>query len=417
MKKFTIAAVSAVIASTLLAGCGSTSKPYQPTPEQQAQALKAQQAFKERLMAGMLGMKQAAQAAPEPAPAPAAPAVALAELTNEQLLAAIAEIDADGGPATFSLNQQGELYINGQAYIDLDGSISLVGSDDLSGSFVYSVVLDDNTLLLKYHRAGSSAAPLHFATMTISNSGYRLTTVTGLNASGSTFMPTSKGVILKRSNALISYEFGQNFKTVSLPKDFSPTPFQRGDVGSTRLVLLERNEDASGAGQVGLMSAFQVLGVGRDDDYLLFNIDDGTKAVLNMNSDRKNQTAYSQCQRQNDFVRKCAKSHSYESLYTQLGTKNHLHYFWAVDWFNTPAGPMGVYNSGSKVSLVDLQGRKEFVLFERMLGVNEFTVKRDLEQNKVGLSVKLGLSTEEIDDVVEHLSTQVLESTPMRTML
>lgn len=86
MKKFTIAAVSAVIASTLLAGCGSTSKPYQPTPEQQAQALKAQQAFKERLMAGMLGMKQAAQAAPEPAPA--APAVALAELTNEQLLPA-----------------------------------------------------------------------------------------------------------------------------------------------------------------------------------------------------------------------------------------------------------------------------------------------------------------------------------------
>ncbi|RCW30476.1 hypothetical protein DFO79_11346 [Pseudidiomarina tainanensis] len=76
-----------------------------------------------------------------------------------------------------------------------------------------------------------------------------------------------------------------------------------------------------------------------------------------------------------------------------------------------------MYNSGSKVSLVDLQGRKEFVLFERMLGVNEFTVKRDLEQNKVGLSVKLGLSTEEIDDVVEHLSTQVLESTPMRTML
>ena len=95
------------------------------------------------------------------------------------------------------------------------------------------------------------------------------------------------------------------------------------------------------------------------------NIDSGNLIKLNISVEGKTQTVMSNCRRRNSFVNECATATSFESLYAQDGSRNKLHYFWQINWYQTPSGPIGIAQEGGlvDVSAIDLNTGKRVTLF------------------------------------------------------
>jgi hypothetical protein len=246
------------------------------------------------------------------------------------------------------------------------------------------------------------------------NQGYRIETVDGQVMAGSAFIPTSNGVIVSRGSSAFEYKIGDTIKGVSIPRGWSIAKFQKGDVDSSGLILLERDKEAKrkAAGFGNLLSDFSEMGrsfgLAEIFDYALYDISSNQSVLLNMSLNDKQITVLKNCVRQNDYLNKCSDSDSYDSLYENDGRRNRLHYFWSLDWFNTPAGPMAVYNSGTKLLAVDVKGGKKITLFERTLGVNDFMLQQ-ASSGKVSVDVQLGFSKESISDLADYIGTRSLE--------
>jgi outer membrane murein-binding lipoprotein Lpp len=347
--KTLVRVVTAVSTSLLLAGCMSTS-PKQPlTPEQAAQAEQMRSAFIARLQAGTAQLQntQAIQQATSPAQLES-PSLSTAQLTEQ-----MQSITATGGAAKFNVERDGIL-INDMVYLDPEGVVERAGWNVMTGNFTYTLANFDGSRTLKFYRAGSSEAPMIIGTVYKNNQGYRIETVDGQVMAGSAFIPTSNGVIVSRGSSAFEYKIGDTIKGVSIPRGWSIAKFQKGDVDSSGLILLERDKEAKrkAAGFGNLLSDFSEMGrsfgLAEIFDYALYDISSNQIVLLNMSLNDKQITVLKNCVRQNDYLNKCSDSDSYDSLYENDGRRNRLHYFWSLDWFNTPAGPMAVYNSGTK---------------------------------------------------------------------
>lgn len=402
MKKRLLGLAVAVLLSQ--SGCLSTpSSQPQMTDEQRAQAEAARQKFIERMLAGNQSSKT--QQTQQNLTVNTQP---VKTLSPEQLIEQVKGVTNTGNAATFSVERDG-IQINNTMFLDPEGNIENAGWNNSSGHFTYIVSNPSGDATLKFFRAGSTASPLSIATITPQRNGYHIRTIDNQVATGNAIIPTSDGFIVSRENSVFRYTIGQAVSPIALPRGWSIASLQRGDVDSTGLILLEKSaklRENENKGFRGLISGLP--GTAAVTDYALFDLSTQKTYLLNMSKSQNEVQKYSNCERQNAVLNKCGTMHSYESLYQPDGRKNRLHYFWALDWFNTSVGPLATYNSGTRIYVVDIVNDKKLTLFSRTLGINDFNVSRAAD-GSVALEAQLGLSKIELEDLVKHLATNTFE--------
>lgn len=227
---------------------------------------------------------------------------------------------------------------------------------------------------------------------------------------GSVVTPTATGLLVYRGGSVFRYEVGKGIKSFTVPDGWAPTPIQRGNVGATGFILLERiqmSADAAG-GLGGLFNAAKSLGatagLNKKEDYALLNLETGALFPLNVQAEGKTQTVLSNCVKKNSLVNECSKSHSFESLYTDIG-RIYGHYYCSVDWHMTPTGPIAVTmeNGQKDVFIIDLQSAKKVNAFHRALGISSLDVSQS-PNGVVALKAGWMFKTFPIEDAVKYLN-------------
>lgn len=290
--------------------------------------------------------------------------------------------------------------MEGRLLVDAEGPIQRAAVDPLTGDFTYLVPRMDGSQVLK---RGRGTAPAFVVGVLAGRPGqWTLQTLDGQTIAGDGFVTTSQGALLLRTASAFEFLPGQAVKTITLPVGWTPVPLQRGDLASTRVMLLEKDASARPeSGSLGQLfqSTKRLIGAETPDDYALWHLDSGTLSTLSLSVDGKQVMRVGDCRRQNAIVNKCASAEAYESLWTPDGSRNNRHYFWQAQWFNTPSGPMGVvHQMGTKeVRLFDLKTGKQVVAFRRPLGIarSEAAYRQD---GRVTVTAQLGFSTYTLAD-------------------
>jgi len=302
---------------------------------------------------------------------------------SEQALAS--QLDAMGSAKT-RVRIEGArdgLRIDGESFLDPEGPIRSYAFDVLTGDITYTIRTGD-TVVYKYLRAGSSADPVSLATAQLLQTGWQVTTVTGKTFSGDAVAPLAKGFMVSRSGSIFRYEPGKSSKGTPLPDGWVMAQFQRGNVGATHFILLEREQPAQGqnGGPMGSLGGLldaaksigAMTGLSKKEDYALLNLDTRKLYPLNIQVDGKIYTFMSNCRKRNYFVSDCATATSVESLYGADGDRNYSHYFWKANWYATPSGPIAVTmeNGMTDVYVLDLDSGKKVTAFHRGFGLSKF---------------------------------------------
>lgn len=378
-----------ILLCTLLAAAAAAAMANDMTPQEQAamtamrqsyvqQMGRAPTASEERalldtLRAATRALRPGNQLAVQAPPAPVEK-TAGAALTEE----ALARRLADMGVAKTRVRIEGArdgLHIDGDTFLDPEGQIASYGFDVLTGDITYTI-RSGSGVIFKYLRAGSSAEPVVLATAQQLQTGWQITTVTGKTFSGDAVVPLAKGFLVSRSGSVFRYEPGKNSKGTPVPAGWVMAQFQRGNVGATHFVMLEREQatpeqGASALGGLGgLFDAVKkvgaVAGLAKQEDYALMNLDTGKVYPLNIQVDGKTYSFMSNCRKRNAFFSDCATVNSYESLYTTTD-RNYGHYFWKANWYATPSGPIAVTleNGVADIYILDLESGKKATAFHR----------------------------------------------------
>jgi hypothetical protein len=388
------------------------------TPEQIAQGETARALFIQRLKQGSANLKNKQKVAGH---SPKKNLATIQNVTPNFLIEQANVIRSTGQPATFNVERDG-ISVNGDVHLDAEGTVERGGWDVLTGDFTYTTANIDGTKSLKFFRANSNSSPLTFASIEQQNGNYQVTTLDGKVMVGHNFIPTSNGVVVIRGASLFKYDIGEGVKNISIPRGWQVAHWQHGDVDSTNLVLIEKlahTKQSNDKGFSGLLSRFNEikrgLGMAEVFDYALLDIKTNQTYLLNMSLNDKKVTNLTNCNPLNNYVNKCTGSESYNSLYDSNGQKNRLHYYWALDWFNTRAGPMGLYNSGTEILVVDIGGNSALPLFQRTMGINSFDVDK-FADGRITVNAKLGLGSEVISDLTSHLATSQIVSRQLKSI-
>jgi hypothetical protein len=305
------------------------------------------------------------------------------------------------------------LRVDGESFLDPEGQIRSYAFDALTGDITYTIRTGD-TVVYKYLRAGSSADPVTLATAQQLQSGWQVTTVTGKTFSGDAVTPLAKGFMVSRSSSVFRYEPGKSSKGTPLPSGWIMAQFQRGNVGATRFILLEREQPAPGqnGGPMGSLTSLidtakalgATAGLAKKEDYALMNLDSGKLYPLNIQADGKIYTFMSNCRKRSFLVSDCAKATSVESLYTADNDRNYSHYFWKANWYATPTGPIAVTleNGVADVYVLDLETGKKVTAFHRALGLSKFDAGQAAD-GTVSIQANLAFDHQQIADAGKFL--------------
>lgn len=308
------------------------------------------------------------------------------------------------------------LRIDGQSFLDPEGQIRGYAFDVLTGDITYTIRTGD-TVVFKYLRAGSDADPVTLATAQQLQTGWQVTTVTGKTFSGDAVTPMAKGFMVSRSGSVFRYEPGKSSKGTPVPSGWVMAQFQRGNVGATRFILLEREQPAPGQSSGGLgalgglssiidqgKSLIATAGLGKKEDYALMSLDTGKLYPLNIQADGKIYTFMSNCRKRSFLVSQCATANSVESLYTADNDRNYSHYFWKANWYATPTGPIAVTleNGVADVYVLDLDSGKKATAFHRGLGLSKFD-SGQAPDGTVAIQANLAFDHQEIADAGKFL--------------
>lgn len=366
-------------------------------------------------MASMAGGGEAAQMAPQMGaqqralPAQQGNGGTISEQALERSLAAM-------GSAKTRVRIEGArdgLRIDGESFLDPEGQIRGYAFDVLTGDITYTIQTG-NTVVFKYLRAGSNADPVTLATAQQLQTGWQVTTVTGKTFSGDAVTPMAKGLMVSRSGSVFRYEPGKSSRGTAVPAGWVMAQFQRGNVGATHFILLEREQPAPGqsAGGLGALSGLfdqgkaliATAGLGKKEDYALMNLDTGKMYPLNIQVDGKIYTFMSNCRKRSFLVSNCATANSVESLYTQDNDRNYSHYFWKANWYATPTGPIAVTleNGVADVYVLDLESGKKATAFHRGLGLSKFDAGQ-APDGTVAIQANLAFDHQQIADAGKFL--------------
>jgi hypothetical protein len=305
------------------------------------------------------------------------------------------------------------LRIDGESFLDPEGQIGGYAFDVLTGDITYTIRTGDG-VVFKYLRAGSNADAVTLATAQQLQTGWQVTTVTGKTFSGDAVTPLAKGFMVSRSGSVFRYEPGKSSKGTAVPAGWVMAQFQRGNVGATRFILLEREQPAPGqsAGGLGALGSIfdqgkaliATAGLGKKEDYALMNLDTGKLYPLNIQVDGKIYTFMSNCRKRSFFVSQCATANSVESLYTADNDRNYSHYFWKANWYATPTGPIAVTleNGVADVYVLDLESGKKANAFHRGLGLSKFD-SGQAPDGSVAIQANLAFDHQQIADAGKFL--------------
>lgn len=383
----------------------------QPTPEEEQRMLDQYRnsvmnasAMAVRMQALASGGGAALLATP-PAQAPVAQSNATPAI-GEDAMAKRIEALGPGKPNSRIENARDGLKIDGAPYLDPEGKIMAFAFDVLTGDVTYGIQAGEGWIY-KYTKAGSDADPVTIATARLQQGSWQVTTATGKQLVGGRVTPLAKGLLVAREGSAFRYEPGKGTKSSAIPDGWIMAQFQRGNVGATKFVLLERIDDSKSGGFGSVMSAVSTLGalvgVSKKEDYALMHLETGKLYPINVQLDGKSSTVLTNCRKRNAVVNECKSSYSFESLYSGRD-RNWGHYYWKANWFATPQGPVAVTmeNGVTDVYLLDLSSGKKVNAFHRGLGITSVDSEQS-PQGKLSLSADWMFETHKIEDAETFL--------------
>lgn len=406
MKSQKICAV--LLLSALISACMSGA--HRPlTPEEQAMRQKVMQAFMAGMQGGVQQEYQPVQADKKEV-APARDAI-----SKEELIAQIDALPEVNSGTSFERQRDG-LKINGRVYLDPEGEIDDFGADNLTGDFTYIVNTGRNEDLIKFGKAGSDAT-VTLGYITRNGSGVNVETVTGKTLSGKEVIPGSRGFVVSREASAFRFDPSNGVTPFSSQEGFHIARFQNGDLASTNYILLEKDKEADTPDDSPIGAITGVWGALKDAgnafgvidsasyEYLLADMTSDAVVPLDVTLEGNNVADYSNCRAKNKFVNECESMQMRESLYRKDGSKNQGHYFWKVFWFNTPEGPFAIAQEAGlrKITITNLKSGEKVVAFERMLGINGFSVDQNAN-GVISIHAQLGFSSDSIDDAVSFFN-------------
>ena len=298
--------------------------------------------------------------------------------------------------------------INGQPFIDSEGRISQYAFDILTAEVTYLVEINPGNFTVKYNRLGGSQDGITIATAQKNSAGWSVQLSTGKTLRGELLTILPKGLLISRDTAAFKYVPGLGVQNIGIPQGWITAAFQRGNVGSSNHLLLEKNAGDSSSSSGGLWGSIKGLGsavgIGKTEDYALLNIKDGNLTLFNISANGKDVSSYSNCRKQNNLINKCDSMTTLASLFANDGSRNINHYFWRTNWFNTPQGPIAVALEGNlqDVTVTDLISSKRVVLFNRTLGIHDFDAKQ-APDGKVIVTAQLGFASETNNDALAFI--------------
>jgi hypothetical protein len=409
-QRIKVTLVSAIML-TALTGCISNPPQQKITPEQQAQAYEMRQALIERIRNG--NFSQVAQRAQ---PKVVEPVAEVPKVSEQDLMQQISSLNKNAISGVKIERVRDGLKINDQAYLDPEGAIIDFAANPLNGNIVYVLKVNQNTRIFKYMNAGSNNLPVTLgkAVQTARNTVFY--TASGQTLNGHNVLPTSTGVLVIRPGSAFNYVPGNRIASVVVPDNYHVASVQRGDVGSTKYILLEKNPAEKSANPFGsLLSKMNAisstLGASKVDDYVLYNIETHNQVTLDVSAEGKSVAQYANCKKVNFAVNECSSVNFYKSLYQNDGRRNIGHYYWRVAWFNTQEGVFAVAGEGGarQVNVINLNERKRATVLERVLGINGYNTDQ-LPDGTIAIEAKMGFSVEKVSDAVEayHKSEPVI---------
>jgi hypothetical protein len=340
----------------------------------------------------------------------AAAAPAGTPVSEGQIAAQIAHFPPKTGGVAIRQRREG-FTVNDQPVVDPEGRITMYGFDVITGDITFAVETPSVTVV-KFMRAGVSMPPVRIATAVQGNAGWSVQTAGGQAISGPTLSMMPRGLLVSRAGAAFRYDPGQGVKSIAVPDGYVIAPIQRGNIGGTGFMLLEKEVATGGSNSAAqMLSSFKALGnqlgLNAKADFALFNGDTGKLIPLNIDADGQTVTALSDCYQRsaNSIVNRCYSAQSFESLYSMNGTRNIQHYYWRVLWLNTPQGPMAITmeDANKEIFIMDLTSGKKVVAFHRTLGIADMDVNQD-PNGTVSIKAQLAFSHESVDDASAFLA-------------
>jgi hypothetical protein len=376
------------------------------TPEQEQAWLQQRKALRTRVLNNLVPLSLMGAVPSAAVDAQAAVSTPVHSESENGLAAQIAALPPRPGKLVV-IDRSDGFDVNGRGVVDPEGRISDFAVDQVTGLMTYLAEGANGTYLIKTGRAGADTPALTIATARFTNKAWEVVTVTGKRIVGDRLsLLQGAGFLLARDTSAFMYRPGQGTENIAVPQGYLVAAFQRGDVLGTRHLLLERALDTDD--KLGI-NAFRALGasfgIGKREDYALLNLKSGQTVPINISEIGKRVHTMSDCRAKNRFVNVCNQMQSRESLYDSTG-KNMHHYYWRVNWFATPAGPVliALENGLRELIVQDLNDGKKVVALSRPLGIANFTALQG-DDGRVGLAAQLGFSVERIDDVSALLSS------------
>jgi hypothetical protein len=331
-------------------------------------------------------------------------------LTEDTLSQKISSRPKLAEPVVFKKQKDG-FDVNGQRFVDPEGRIGLYGFDSLTGDVTYiAQAANRGEYLIKNVRVNSGQPAITIARARETGNGWNIVTETGKTISGSNILPGSQGFLVTRTEggSAFLYVPGKDIKNITIPQGYQAAAFQNGDVSSTRYMLIEKLPTGGDKTIESIKALGSLIGVTKKDDYALLDIDSGLPLFVNIASDGKESTVYSDCSRRtkNSLVNLCKTATSYETLYDpKTGLPNFTHYYWRLYWYKTPDERRVVISQQgglSNISIVNMDTGSSSTLFERLMGIAGFS--SSLTANgKIEVIAKMGFTRERIDDALAVL--------------
>ena len=330
-------------------------------------------------------------------------------VSEEQLGRTIASWPAKQGDLLIKGRRDG-FDVNGRPFLDPEGRMFSYAFDVTAGSITYAVKTSRGVTIKSLNAVDTNQSVV-IATGSLGNSGWEIQTATGKQLTGDTLSILSNGFLVGRTASAFRYQPGKGVRSIAMPSGFVLAPLQRGNVGATGYILLEK-EGAIGGNDplTGLFSSIKsigsIVGAVKKADYSLMNIENGKTFDLNFSANGKQLTLMSQCRQRNWILSECQKAQTVESVYGEDGYKNNSHYYWLVNWVGTPSGPVAISleDGLSNIYITDLISGKKIPALNRTLGIADWEVNQRGD-GVVGIKAKLAFEWKEIPDVVAFMQS------------
>ena len=304
--------------------------------------------------------------------------------------------------------------INSQPHSDYEGSIKEANWDNTTGFATYMIEVSKDAYLIKIMQAASNQEPLTIAKAIFSEGIWNVTTTTGKKLSGNTLLMGSSGFTLTRTDGSgFSYNAFNGIKSINIPQEYQVAKFQNGDIQGTQMILLEIPEltEEERGGVSGLWNKTKALGsslgINKKQDYAFMNVATNEITKLNIPNDGKSKLKCLEHGKQiNKYVRECKRyADPVEVIYTKEGNKNINHYYWRIQWYNTPDGVISITleDSLSKLYATNLQTKKKVLIAEKIGGFNGFDVSMTSD-GKLNVKADKGIFG---SDFIQDVATQI----------